>query len=453
MSLPRYPKYKDSGVEWLGEVPVHWEVKPIKAVSTCNDAVLEESTSPDYEIEYIEISGVDASRGISETTVIPFGNAPSRARRRVTDGDVLVSTVRTYLRAIAPVINPPTNMIASTGFAVIRPRHIEPSFLGFMFQAEFLIAEIIARSVGVSYPAINASDLMRLDMPIPTREEQKTIAAFLDLETGKIDALIAEQRQLVELLAEKRQAVISHAVTKGLNPNAPMKPSGIEWLGEVPGHWEVKRLKHIKALTPNAFVDGPFGSNLKSVHFIDDGDVYVIESNFATQGKLEPSELKTISSEHFESIRRSEAKAGDIVIAKIGAQFGKASVLPYIDKPAVVSGNSMKLTANKTVCTTLWAYWQLFNLKASGEIDLLNNGSAQPALSLGAMNQLVFLLPQMDEQKTILSFLESETAKLDTLTAEANRAIELLQERRSALISAAVTGKIDVRVPELAEVA
>jgi type I restriction enzyme S subunit len=131
------------------------------------------------------------------------------------------------------------------------------------------------------------------------------------------------------------------------------KDSGVEWLGEVPEHWQVKRLKHIKALSPNAFVDGPFGSNLKSEHYIEGGEVYVIESNFATQGKLELSNLKTISSEHFHTIQRSETQAGDIVIAKIGAQFGKVSILPFIDKPAVVSGTSMKLTVNSDICCTL----------------------------------------------------------------------------------------------------
>ncbi|MFA6903195.1 MAG: restriction endonuclease subunit S [Gallionellaceae bacterium] len=206
-------RMKDSGIEWLGEVPEHWEIKPIKAIATCNDEVLEESTPKDYEIEYIEISGVDASRGIASTDLVLFGDAPSRARRRLKDGDVLVSTVRTYLRAIAPVSNPPENMIASTGFAVIRPRHVTSHFLGYLFQAEFLISEVIAHSVGVSYPAINASELMRLNVPIPLPVEQTTISAFLDTETAKFDTLTAEANRAIALLQERRSALISAAVT------------------------------------------------------------------------------------------------------------------------------------------------------------------------------------------------------------------------------------------------
>jgi len=244
MSFSRYPAYKDSGVEWLGEVPEHWAVKPIKTLATCNDEVLDESTPPDYKIEYVEISGVDANQGITDATSVSFAEAPSRARRRVQDGDVIVSTVRTYLRAIAPITDPPKNMTVSTGFAVVRPRSVDSALLGYLFRAEFLIAEVIARSVGVSYPAINASVLMGLYVPLPLPEEQTTITTFLDRETAKIDALVAEYRTLIELLKEKRQAVISHAVTKGMDPTVPMKDSGVEWLGEVPEHWTVCALSY-----------------------------------------------------------------------------------------------------------------------------------------------------------------------------------------------------------------
>jgi type I restriction enzyme S subunit len=202
-----------------------------------------ESADPERVIKYVEISGVTAGQGITEVTDVAFGEAPSRARRKVRDGDVLVSTVRTYLRAIAPIKSPPENMIASTGFAVLRARDIKSEYLGYAMQAEYFISEVIARSVGVSYPAINATDLMKISIPVPSPAEQAAIAAFLDRETGKIDTLVEEQRRLIELLKEKRHAVVSHTVTKGLDPHAKMKPSGIEWLGEVPNHWQVIPLR------------------------------------------------------------------------------------------------------------------------------------------------------------------------------------------------------------------
>ena len=150
------------------------------------------------------------------------------------------------------------------------------------------------------------------------------------------------------------------------------------------------------------------------------------------------------TSEHFASIKLSEVRAGDIVIAKIGALFGRATILPAMDKKAVVSGNSLKLTVNRAKCSNRWAELFFKHLKTSGQIDLTVNGSAQPALSLGDMNNLNFLLPSISEQKAITSYLDRETSKLETLVSESESAIELLKEHRSALITNAVTGKINV---------
>ena len=219
---------------------------PLKTVATHNDKVLDENMPPDAEIMYVDISSVDGVNGIAAKEAMLFGDAPSRARRRVRHGDVIVSTVRTYLRAIACIRDPEENLIVSTGFAVVRPRNeLVPSFLGHVLTASYFVEQVIARSTGVSYPAINASDLVAIPVLVPPLAEQSSIAEFLDRETAKIDGLVEEQRRLIELLKEKRQAVISRAVTKGLNRHAPMKPSGIEWLGDVPEHWDVMRVKHL----------------------------------------------------------------------------------------------------------------------------------------------------------------------------------------------------------------
>ena len=446
MSLPRYPAYKVSGVAWLGEVPGHWEVKPVKAIASCNDGVLDESTPADYEIEYVEISGVDAGRGITSTDVIPFGSAPSRARRRVQDGDVLVSTVRTYLRSIAPINNPPDNMIASTGFAVVRPRMIEPHLLGYLFQAEFLISEVIARSVGVSYPAINASDLMRLNVPIPFAEEQSAIAAFLDRETGKIDALVAEQEKLIALLKEKRQAVISHAVTKGLNPAAKMKDSGIAWLGEVPEHWEVKRLRFVAELNPSKSEIAKLDRNAE-VSFLpmeavgDDGTLSLDRTR--TIGEVETG--------------YTYFREGDVTIAKITPCFenGKGAVMRGLIG-GIGFGTTELVVARpcENQSTSDYLHWLFVStpFRKLGEAAMYGAGG-QKRMPDDFVRDFSVAFPDVEEQTTIAAFLDRETAKLDALTAEAQRGIALLKERRSALISAAVTGKIDVQSTQLLEAA
>src|SRR5713226_271759 len=151
-----YPEYKHSGVEWLGEIPAHWEVKRLKYLATTNDEALPEGTDPAFEITYVDISSVDTLSGITVTETLPFERAPSRARRIVREGDVIVSTVRTYLRGIAPIKKPVPNLIVSTGFAVVRPRYLDSSFAAYALRAPYFVERVVANSVGVSYPAIDA---------------------------------------------------------------------------------------------------------------------------------------------------------------------------------------------------------------------------------------------------------------------------------------------------------
>ena len=229
-------------------LPPGWSSKRLKHLATYNDEVLAESTDEEKEINYIEISGVSLSQGIEEIGRMSFSQAPSRARRKVRSGDILISTVRTYLRAIAKVDEASPNLIASTGFCIVRPNDdVDSGFLGWAAKSEPFVSEVVARSVGVSYPAINASELVTIDMPLPPLDIQRRIARFLDEKTAQIDGLIEKKRALLDRLAEKRQARITRAVTKGLNPDAPMKPSGIDWLGDIPAHWEVLPLKRVLA--------------------------------------------------------------------------------------------------------------------------------------------------------------------------------------------------------------
>ena len=209
---PKAP-LKDSGVEWLGKVPKRWEVRRLKYATSINDETLSEETDPAFEISYVDISNVELTRGIINTENMLFGNAPSRARRVVRDGDTIVSTVRTYLKAIAPIYRPIPNMVVSTGFAVIRPRTVNPVFISYLMRSNRFIETVVAHSTGVSYPAINASKIGTFQLPLPPLPEQKAIADFLDKETQKIDQLIEKTKAAIDLLKEGRSSLISHAVT------------------------------------------------------------------------------------------------------------------------------------------------------------------------------------------------------------------------------------------------
>ncbi|MEQ1916545.1 MAG: restriction endonuclease subunit S, partial [Gallionella sp.] len=212
--LNKNAKMKESSIAWIGEVPAHWSVYTLKSVASVNDNVLSENISAESIIEYVDIGAVSADKGIEFTQSMTFIDAPSRARRLVKHGDVIISTVRTYLRAIAPVFQPPSNLVVSTGFAVIRARKkVISEFIRYSLQDESFMSEVTARSIGVSYPAINANELMSIQIVVPTVCEQRAIAAYLDQQTQHIDAQLATLDEQAQVLKELRKAIIHEAVT------------------------------------------------------------------------------------------------------------------------------------------------------------------------------------------------------------------------------------------------
>ncbi|EIW89056.1 restriction modification system DNA specificity subunit [Alishewanella agri BL06] len=436
MSFSSYPTYKDSNIEWLSSIPVDWQFSKLKFVTTCNDEVLPENFDPEEEINYIEISDVSLNLGVTNLSTLAFGVAPSRARRVVRHGDILISTVRTYLKAIAQVTYPEPKTIASTGFAVIRPKesYSTSGFLKHLAHAEGFIGEVISRSTGVSYPAINASELISIDLPLPPINEQTQIVRFLDHEVGKIDALIAEQEKLIALLKEKRQAVISHAVTKGLNPDVPMKESGVEWLGQVPEHWLVKKFGFLANVVrggsprpagdPELF-NGDFSPWVTVAEITKDDSIYLNETeSFLTQKGSEQCRV---------------FKSGTLVLSNSGATLGVPKILA-IDANAndgVVGFEDLKISS-------VFCYLLLDSMT----VDLrerVKQGSGQPNLNTDIVKNIFIAVPPTEEIENIVNFSLKVREQFSKLINEAATFSNLLSERRSALISAAVTGKIDVR--------
>lgn len=447
--MKRYEKYKPSGVEWLGEVPEHWEIKPLKFAVSYNDETLPENTDLDKEILYVDISSVSLTDGIKNKELMIFENAPSRARRIIKDGDVLVSTVRTYLKAIAQVESAEPNLIASTGFAVLRSKcGLNSQFLGYYIQSEGIVGAIVANSVGVSYPAINASDLVRLPICIPSETEQAIIANFLDKKTEKIDRLISHQQALLEKLSEKRTALITETVCgrvrlpTALNDNetlsgsnAPLRNSGIEWLGEVPEHWENVNLKYL------CCVKG--GYAFASELFTDEGIPVIRISDILFDGTVDSKNCKKVSLDNIPNHSDFQLKTGQFVMAMTGATIGKVSSyqsneLAYINQRV----GKFELLKSKLNYQFLG-----YILKTSGyqeHIKLTAFGGAQPNISDSEIVDYKISLPPLEEQTAIVNYLDTETAKIDRLQHKIERVIERLKEYRSALITQVVTGKVKV---------
>ncbi|MBD2722581.1 restriction endonuclease subunit S [Hymenobacter armeniacus] len=443
MNYPSYQETRETGLPWVPVVPSHWKIKRLQFLATCNDDVLPEDTNPLQEVEYVDISSVNLIDGITATDKFIFDVAPSRARRRVQNGDTIVSTVRTYLKAVATIKNPPENLIVSTGFAVIRPgEELAPEFLGYFCKSEFFVSQVVAVSTGVSYPATNASDIMSLPMMYPSIAEQNLISVFLDEKTAHIDALLTRQKCLLALLTEKRTALITQAVTQGLNANAPKRQSEVAWLGEVPAHWEEKRLRYLNKKvktggTPSS--DGPD-------YFENEGVSWYTPGDFDGALPLKPG-AKKLSTAAFASGDAVLFPADSVMLVGIGATLGKVSV----------SENSC--SANQQInavvpIAELSSYFLAYFLIASNsEIKLMSNASTIGILNQEKTKQLTILLPPKQEQEAIVQFLQVADRQITKARETAVQTIKWLREYRTALITAAVTGQIDVRAAVTAEAA
>jgi type I restriction enzyme S subunit len=424
----RYERYKDSGVEWIGEIPEEWNLSKIKYEALINKNVLSEKTESDYEINYVDIGSVNSTGEITDLQNYQFENAPSRARRAVSIGDTIVSTVRTYLNAIAFIEEVNSNLICSTGFAVLTPgKRLHRKYLFYLMRSDRFVNEIVKRSTGVSYPAVNASDVGNLECLLPDMQSQVTIVDFLDQKTTEIDDLIAEKEKLIELLQEKRQAIISEAVTKGLNPNVRMKDSGVDWIGDIPEHWDIRRIKYL--------------SNIRNVK-ASDGDndkTYVgLESIESKTGKL-----LTNNNDEQQAVGETANifKKGDVL-------FGK--LRPYLAKCIVADFNgrcTSELLVLRTASNMLPEYLYLFMLSPIF-IDVVNSstyGAKMPRASWDFIGNLKVPLPNIKEQEEIVEYLIKLTNNMDDLISDISTQIQKLKEYRQSLISEAVTGKVDVR--------
>ena len=410
--------------------------RKLKYVSTINDETLGEDTDADFEIQYVDISNVDSSGNIREIVSYRFEDAPSRARRRVRDGDVIISTVRTYLQAIAPIKRPPENMIASTGFAVVRPGPtLDANYGKYALREQGFLTEVEKRSVGVSYPAINPADLGGIPVQVHPLAHQRTIADTLDRETARIDALVAEKERLLDLVAEKRRALITRAVIRGLNSNVSLRDSGISWLGEIPAHWKVIRLKFVctEPLT--------YGANEAGLEDDQEFPRFIRITDINAKGNLIDETYRSLEPRIAEPYMLNE---GDILLARSGATVGKAFLYKASWGPSCFAGYLIRLRCDKQLARPefILAYTQ-----SDPYWSQLREGTTQATIqnfSAEKYGHLFLTLPPLWEQSEIMDQLSTSLSDLDTLRSSTENTISLLRERRSALISAAITGQLEV---------
>ncbi len=437
MSFPRYPKYKDSGVEWLGELPEHWDVwKIAHAFETIGSGTTPKSDNRDYyeggDIPWINTGDLnDAGLDECAKRVTSLAMTEHTSLKLFPAGSLLIAMYGATIGKLAILSFPATVNQACCVFSGASP--IASKFMFYWFLG--LRQQILSLATGGGQPNVSQDILRTLRVGCPDEEEQNQIAKFLDSETSKIDALVGEQRRLIELLKEKRQAVISHAVTKGLNPNAPLKPSGIEWLGDVPQHWEVPPLYTRYEQVLGKMLDQNKMTGEHPIPYVRNVDVQ--------WDKVNTEDLPTIDIRPDE-LERFTIKNGDLLVCE-GGEVGRTAIWNSGDNKVAFQKALHRLRPiTSTECPRYFYYIMCF---ATGMNVFIANSNPNtiPHLTGEQIRVYRFPKPPGNEQTEIANFLDAESEKLDALTAEAERGIELLQERRTALISAAVTGKIDVR--------
>jgi type I restriction enzyme S subunit len=419
-----YPAYKETGIEWLGEVPEHWSIKRNKQCFYIHKTLVG-NRHKDFQLLSLTLEGIK--------------------RRDIESGKgKMPAEFDTYQKVEA------NDLIFCLFDIDETPRTIGLSEFNGMITGAYAVAKIIKSSfskyfyyyyLAIDYrkglkpfytglrKVVRPETFMNIKVHCPSYDEQKAIANFLDRETQKIDMLIEKQQKLIELLKEKRQAVISHAVTKGLSPNAPMKDSGIEWLGEIPEHWEVVKCGYLGKL---------FGSESISEESINDiGDIPFIKVSSLSLDSFEIAEKQFFVDSSSVSVTR--AKSNYVVFPKRGA---------------AIFTNKVNIVNEKSFIDPNLMGWELVNrvqpeyvahlLKLRGLSDIADV-STVPQINNKHIEPMKFPIPSIDEQRQIVENLKTQTQKIDTLIDKSQQAIELLKERKTALISAAVTGKIDVR--------
>ena len=430
MSFPKYPAYKDSGVEWIGEIPVGWIISPLRYLAHCLDGKRiplnkEERSYKKGDIPYwganCIVDFVDEFLFNQELILLGEDGAPFFDKTK----------------EVSFYINEP--IWPNNHVHVLKVfENFSPKFLVYSLNC----VEYSSYIEGSTRDKLTQNNMNRIVVPIPPLPEQQAIASFLDRECGKIDALIAEQERLIALLAEKRQAVISHAVTKGLNPNAPMKDSGIPWIGMVPEGWEVSRLKYLVQYYDGIQM-GPFGGMLLDINSAPTGyKVYGQENTISGDFGLGH---RWISTDRYNDLRRYSLNDGDLVLTRKGS-LGNARLVSKLPYPGIADSDTIRIRVDKSKVYPEFLATLLHEANyIESQINASKRGAILSGLNTKNISDLIVIYPPIYEQNNILNYLKIKSKEFDFSIQQSAIAITLLKERRAALISAAVTGKIDVR--------
>jgi type I restriction enzyme S subunit len=447
----RYPAYKHSGVTWLGEIPTHWDCSALSRVSTsrCDGPFGSGLKSEHYVssgVRVVRLQNIGWARFVAEDQAfIDETYADQLGDHSVAGGDLLIAGLGDENHPVGRAcVAPPdlgSAMVKADCFRFrLRAEELSPHFAAYQLSAT---ADAAACDVtGATRSRMNLTATAARKVTRPPLGEQLRITGFLDRETAKIDALVAKKERLIELLQEKRAALITSTITKGLDPNVPMKDSGVEWLRQIPAHWTCLSVSRVTL----SRCDGPFGCGLKSEHYVPVG-VRVIRLQNIGWTEFVDADRAYIDQDYAQELGDHNVVAGDLLIAGLGDEghpVGRACVAPDDIKPAIVKADCFRFRLDRRLVVPRFAAYQL-SVTAMAAAGSLATGATRARMNLTVTATRKIALPPPDEQQPIVDALDKERDRHLALFAKVRDAIVRLKELRTALVSTAVTGKIDVR--------
>ena len=439
-----YPSYKNTGIEWLGRLPPHWDVKRLRfAAIPKNSNVDKKSYEGQQEVRLCNYTDVYYNATISADLEFKPSTASDEEVQdfSLRAGDVIITKDSETADDIGiPAYVPETlpGVVCGYHLTILRSHGVDGEYLFRLFQTHLTKAYFFVEVSGVTRFGLSQDAIKNVAVPIPSKAEQRVITQHLSSETARIDALVAKKTRFIELLREKRQALITHAVTNGLDPNVKMKGSGVEWLGEVPEHWRVIPLKwDLSFLTS--------GSRGWAENYADDGALFIRIGNLTRASfELDLSDIQRVAVPDGAESERTKVRPGDLLFS-ITAYLGSVALIPSSLEPAYVSQHVALARLSGRVLTPTWAGYVALSWVGKAYLEAQGYGGTKIQLSLDDIANLIMTAPPIDEQLAIANYLNGEVPRINTLITKTERSIDLLKERRAALITAAVTGQIDLR--------
>lgn len=438
-----YSEHKDSGVEWLGSIPNHWDVKKLKFLAYIQPSNVDKKTSTrETPVLLCNYTDVYYNETVHADMDFMKSSATEDQIEKFTlkSGDIIITKDSEDPNDIAIPTFVPESMpgvVCGYHLSIIRPQStIYGLYIKRVFECGYARAYFSTRSNGLTRYGLGTHALANVFYPTPPEKEAENIANFLDHETAKIDTLIEKQQQLIQLLKEKRQAVISHAVTKGLNPNVKLRNSGVLSVGLMPEHWTLKSL----SLASKKLA---VGLAMSVTDCYEEEGVPIIRNQNIKEGYFDGGDMLYLNPGFAEAQASKKVKAGDVVIVRTGSNVGLTCCVPD-EYDQCHTFTTLIVTPSDELVKEYFTYC-MNSAYGKAEVNRLKFGFGKDNLNVGELRAMPTLLPSVDEQKEIVSYLEQEVAKIELMVKKAYVAIGLMQERRTALISSAVTGKIDVR--------